>query len=249
VQSNKDGPHSPPKKHARSKRAAKKGKEIQQLRKWTAKETKLELTLSYAPGCAVSYIGTLCEDYKDDTFSFQPDPPPAQSIVPPLHIALDPRSWKNSAIVTLYGRSPAVFVKDGKNQIHLTIRESRFHKLLTRSPKLKSDSTPLLQQLRAWARDSITVYVCLLQPSHTVFFRCQVFELPQDVFRFSRTTTPDFDLIIWPQDYDYEIQPATRGKRLILESQNDSLTIMIADTPESLEETFRSLPFKTPLIQ
>lgn len=38
-------------------------------------------------------------------------------------------------------------------------------------------------------------------------------------------------------------------KRLILESQSDSLTIMIADTPELLEEMFRSLPFKTPLIQ
>jgi hypothetical protein len=249
VQSSKDGPHSPPKKRTCSKRAAKESKEIKQLKRWTDEETKLELTLSCVPGCAVSYIGTLCEDYKDDTFSFQPDAPPAQSIVPPMHIALDPRSWQNSAVVMLYGRSPAIFVKDSKNQIHLTIRESRFHKLLTRSPKPKSDSTALLQQLRAWARDSMTVYVCLLQPSHTVFFRCQVFELPQDVFRFSRTTTPDFDLIIWPQDYDYEIQSAARGKRLILESQSDSLTIMIADTPESLEETLRSLPFKTQLIQ
>ncbi len=222
---------------------------MQQLKRWSANETKLELTLSYAPGCAVSYIGTLGEDYKDDTFSFQPDAPPAQSIVPPMHIALDPRSWKNSAVVVLYGRSPAIFVKNGKNQIHLTIRESRFHKLLIRSPKPKSDSTALLQQLRAWARDSTTVSVCLLQPSRAVFFRCQVFQLPQDVFRFSRSTTPDFDLIIWPQDYDYEIQSSGKGKTLILESQNDSLTIMIADAPDSLEETFKSLPFKTPFIQ
>jgi len=246
VQSSKDGPH---KKRTRSKRAAKVSKELQQLRQWTANETKLELTLSYAPGCTVSYIGSLGEDYKDDAFSFEPDALPAQSIVPPMHIALDPRSWKNSAVVMLYGRSPAIFVKDGNNQIHLTIRESRFHKLLTRSPKPKPDSTALLQQLRAWTSDSMTLSVWLLQPSHTLFFRCQVFELPQDVFRFSRTTTPDFDLIIWPQDYDYEIQSSDKGKRLILESQTDSLTIMVADTPESLEETFRSLPFKTPLIQ
>src|SRR5579871_4085964 len=150
-------PHSSPKKRTRSKSAAKASRELQQLKRWSANETKLELTLSYAPGCAVSYIGTLGEDYKDDTFSFQPDAPPAQSSVPPMHIALDPRSWKNSAVVVLYGRSPAIFVKNGKNQIHLTIRESRFHKLLIRSPKPKSDSTALLQQLRAWARDSTTV--------------------------------------------------------------------------------------------
>jgi len=247
VQSSKDGPHSPPKKRTRSKRAAKESKEIQQLRKWTAKETKLELTLSYAPGCAISYVGSLSEDYKDDTFSFEPDALPAQSIMPTIRIALEPRAWKSSAVVMLYGRLPAIFVQNGKNQIHLAIRESRFHKLLTGSPK--SDSIALLQQLRTWVNDSITLSVWLLQPSHTLFFRCQVFELPQDVFRFSRTTTPDFDLIIWPQDYDYEIQPAAKGKRLILESQTNSLTIMIVDTPESLEETFRSLPFKTRLIQ
>ena len=175
MQSSKDGPHSPPKQHTRSKRAAKVSKELQQLRRWTGNKTKLELTFSYAPGCAVSYIGSLGEDYKDDTFSFEPDAPPAQS--------------------------------------------------------------------------SMTLGVWLLQPSHSLFFRCQVFELPQDVFRFSQTTTPDFDLIIWPQDYDYEIQSSDKGKRLILESQSDSLTIMIADTAESLEEAFRSLSFKTSLIQ
>jgi hypothetical protein len=231
----------------RSKRVPKAKKEIQLLKEWVTKSIKIEVILSHATGCAISYVGSLSEDSRKDTFCFQTDALAAQVPMPQMRIALDPRSWKSSKVARPYGAPREIRVLKGKGQEQLRIRESFLHKIL-----LKDDepvNSELLVQLRTWASDQQVLSLCLFQPSHAVFFRCQAFELPEGVFKFSRSAHPDFGLIIFPKDYGYKIEPGASGTRLILESTKDTTAVLVSDTSASLEEVFKDFPGKTTWVQ